>query len=112
MKRTDFLYKIGELLCFAKERNIALICFTFHRTISEQYQEFLAGRSNCDGTIKKSQHQKWLAMDFVIVDGQGGLHLGEYPRIQDLGGVLGVARRNMGRALEYARHDPYHMELS
>jgi hypothetical protein len=112
MKRTDFLYKIGKLLVFAEERGIPIICFTFHRTVKEQYDEFLAGRSNCDGTIKKSQHQKWLAMDFVIVDEQGNCVWEDVPEYRVLGEYWESLGGTWGGRWSSPAGDVYHMELS
>jgi len=64
MNRMEFLRKIGLFLGYAHKQDIKLICFTFYRSPEDQLKEYNAGRSH----VKFGKHQKWLAMDFAIVD--------------------------------------------
>lgn len=66
--RTQFLGMFATLLKFAEENYIELICADFFRTTERQKQLFDEGKSKCDGTTTKSQHQKWLAADLYIVE--------------------------------------------
>ena len=87
-KRSEFLRKIGLFLTriflldeFDPESGkYRLICSCFDRTAGEQRKLYDQGRikpgkivTECDGIRKKSKHQPWLAMDFVIIDVLAGL---------------------------------------
>ena len=77
-QRIDFLHKISLFIIDANYKQIKLLCYFFHRTTIQQVKLYAQGRvkpgkivTYCDGVKKKSYHQKWRAMDFVIVkDGQ------------------------------------------
>jgi hypothetical protein len=71
-KRVDFLQcRIARFLLEAGLGGINLLCFYFYRSAEEQNRLYKEGKSNCDGYKKRSKHQSWLAMDFVIIDDAG-----------------------------------------
>jgi len=72
--RIDFLYKISLFILLASQEGIEILCYYFHRNLIEQAKLYSQGRDKpgkivtyCDGVEKESFHQKWFAMDFVIV---------------------------------------------
>lgn len=64
--RALFMDCLGALLEHAQHEEIVLVCTYFHRTAEEQAKLLAAGKSQ----VKYSQHQDWLAIDLVIVDGE------------------------------------------
>jgi len=64
MNRTEFLHKIGRLLCWCADNDISIICFTFYRSPEQQKIEYDAGRSK----VLHGKHQDWLAMDLALWD--------------------------------------------
>lgn len=75
--RIAFLQRVSRLVTRAfEEHGIEVLLFWFHRTEDQQRALYAIGRTielhrkpvtNCDGVIKKSKHQFWLAVDLVIV---------------------------------------------
>ncbi len=79
-KRAVFFLKICTLVVTAKIiHRITVRPFWIHRTEDQQAALYAIGRTvdtdkkpvtNCDGVIKRSKHQDWLAADLgVLVDG-------------------------------------------
>lgn len=74
-RRIDFLKQLAKFLYVANEvYGIELIAYSFHRTAEQQNALYQKGRTkpgkivtNKDGYKKRSNHQRWLAVDFVIV---------------------------------------------
>lgn len=67
-QRLIFFRDICELILWAETEHIYLLPISFYRTAEEQNRLFKEGRSKCDGYKKKSKHQYWLAIDFVVMD--------------------------------------------
>ena len=67
-KRAKFLWMISRLLSFAEGQGIRLICFQFFQTFEVALQQFEEGKSKIEPRIHSTNHQLWLAMDFVIID--------------------------------------------
>lgn len=67
-KRIIFFVKVAFLIVYARLKDIYLMPFSFYRTAEEQKKLFDEGKSKCDGKKKISKHQKWLAIDLVIVN--------------------------------------------
>jgi len=108
-KREIFLQKFSELVTFAKSQNIRFIVFTFYRSPEEQYKMYKERKSQIDGYKKKSYHQKWRAIDLVILDERGNPiwsrneqyeKLGKYWK--DLGGTWGG---------DWTFNDIYHFQI-
>jgi len=104
--RSRFLFEIAKLLIFAEKEGIELICVDFDRTEEEQRKLVELGRSQ----IMNSKHLKWLAMDLVVVNGDGSLQWDADGRYQKLGEFWeGLGHIWGGR---WSRlHDVYHFEL-
>ena len=66
-KRMMFLRKFMQLTNFACLQGIGFIVTSFYRSPEEQNKLFKEGKSKCDGYKKKSNHQRWLAMDIVVI---------------------------------------------
>ena len=71
MNRRDFTLMIADQILFMAKTLDALeiapqIDWTL-RSVYDQYQMFKAGKSRCDGTIKRSKHQDGLAGDIFII---------------------------------------------
>lgn len=67
-KRAKFLWMISRLLSFAEGQKIRMICFQFWQTLEVALEQFEEGKSKIDPRIHPTNHQLWLAMDFVIID--------------------------------------------
>jgi len=111
-KRAIFLEMIADLIHFAKENGIRLICFSFHRTEKQQKMLYEYGKSK----VKHSKHQDWLAMDLAILDDNDEIVwdrnedyelLGSYWK--HLGDVYGVHARWGGDWKSL--NDIYHVEV-
>jgi peptidoglycan L-alanyl-D-glutamate endopeptidase CwlK len=90
-KRVRFLELFGLLCTKAKVEGIQFIVWTFDRTPQEQNYLYQQGRTrpgkvitNCDGYIKKSAHENWLAIDLAIVK-NGKVVWDPIPEYFDLG---------------------------
>jgi len=76
--RVDFFFRIASFVLISRILyRIHLLPTWFHRTDAQQAALYAIGRTvdlakkpvtNCDGAIKISKHQLWLAIDFVIVE--------------------------------------------
>jgi uncharacterized protein YcbK (DUF882 family) len=73
MKRTDFTVKIAELILWISHQGWYAILDYGLRSEEEQQRLFKAGKSKCDGIQKKSQHQRGLAEDIYIHDGDNNI---------------------------------------
>jgi peptidoglycan L-alanyl-D-glutamate endopeptidase CwlK len=100
--RIRFFLKVATLLLYAKFKKIQLLPTCFYRSADEQAKRYAEGRTKpgkivtyVDGHEKVSYHQKWRAIDFVIVkDGELiWTHVPEYDRLgkfwKKLGGTHG-----------------------
>jgi hypothetical protein len=111
-KRIYFFRKISQLIEMAFIEDIALMPFRFHATYEEEKKYFLEGRSEIDPDKKPTQHQKWLAMDFIIV--KNGILIWERtPEYEWLGKTWKELTCGQGRwGGDWASlNDIYHFEL-
>ena len=72
--RIRFFLKVATLLLYAKFKHIQLMPTCFYRSAEEQARLYAQGRTSpgriityCDGHEKRSEHQRWRAIDFVVV---------------------------------------------
>jgi peptidoglycan L-alanyl-D-glutamate endopeptidase CwlK len=72
--RLQFFLKIAALLLYAKIRKIEIMPICFFRSADEQAALYAQGRTKSgeivtyfDGYQRKSAHQLWRAIDFVVV---------------------------------------------
>lgn len=94
-KRIIFFQKFALFTAIAKAYGIDFLVTCFYRDAKEQKARFDEGKSMCDGYKTKSAHQKWLAIDIVIIN-KGELIWGrtsEYDKLgqawKDMGGTWG-----------------------
>jgi len=73
-RRIRFIQLFALLIQRATLEGIDFIVWTFYRSPQDQNFLYQQGRTrpgnkitNCDGHIKQSQHQKWLAVDILII---------------------------------------------
>lgn len=115
--RIDFLYKISLFIIYARDEEIDLLCFYFHRTTIQQAKLYAQGRikpgkivTYCDGIKKKSFHQLRRAMDFVIV--KNGVLIWEYiPEYDILGKIWRELGGTWGGDFDKKFKDIYHFQL-
>lgn len=69
--RAEFILHVSRLIIACANEGIRVVPFAFFRTAQEQRVLFNMGKSNCDGTTKRSMHQDWLAMDLAILNADG-----------------------------------------
>jgi hypothetical protein len=62
-RRVKFFEMIARLSIYAQTKGLALMPFGFFRTAAAQIINLIKGTSS----IKRSFHQDWLAIDFVII---------------------------------------------
>jgi len=74
IKRVIFFQKFALFTVMAQVLGIRFIITTFHRTKEQQVARYAQGRTepgrivtNCDGVVRRSFHQDWLAIDLAIV---------------------------------------------
>ena len=72
--RISFFLRVATLLILCKFKKIKLMPICFHRSDEDQNKRYQQGRTTpgrivtfCDGYIKRSKHQDWKAIDFVVV---------------------------------------------
>jgi len=97
-KRIRFIDLFSQFVQQAKAKGIQFIVWTFHRTAQEQNYLYQQGRTrsgrkvtNCDGYIKASNHQNWLAKDILIIkDGHDvWTRTPDYDRLGEIWTALG-----------------------
>ena len=66
-KRVIFFQKFAAFTSIAKAMGIDLLIVDFFRTTERQKELFDEGKSQCDGTTKRSAHQDRLAIDAYVV---------------------------------------------
>ena len=124
-KRAAFFLRICLLAVVAKIlHRIDVRPFWYHRTEDQQAALYAIGRTvdtdkkpvtNCDGKIKISNHQKWLAVDLIIVIA-GVLiweRIEEYEKLDKLAKKFGLrwgGDWNSNGVIEPTDHDIYHFE--
>jgi len=74
IKRIIFFQKFALFTVMAQALGIRFIITAFHRTKEQQSRRYAQGRTapgkivtDCDGEVKRSFHQDWLAIDLVII---------------------------------------------
>ena len=94
MNRVIFLRLLAKLILFAEEHGINIFVYEYYRDADRQRDLYKMGKSKCDGFVRKSPHQKGLAVDIAILkDGDADWEsphyetLGEY--WQSIGGIWG-----------------------
>lgn len=113
-KRYIFAKKLSALIYLADAHEIRIAPFAMFRTEAEQHQLYLEGKSNCDGRIKKSAHQFWLACDLGILKDDGTDFLWnspKYAKIGELANKLGLIWGGSWDAEKNGFSDPYHVEF-
>lgn len=111
-RRIRFLTLISQLMMYATAEGIKIMCFTFHRTPEEQYTKYLQNTSNCDGYRIKSQHQNWLAMDFVVLDEEENLVWARNTAYEKLGRFWKALGEDAEWGGDWASlNDIYHFQL-
>ncbi len=107
--RLNFIYLVSKLVIEARVNNIQIMPTAFHRTPEEVHKLFLEGKSKHDGYRKISKHQKWLAMDFVLIKDSRPVweRTPEYELLgrlwENMGGVWGGRWKSL--------NDIYHFEI-
>jgi hypothetical protein len=111
--RVRFLYEIARLLDYARDQEIQLVCFYFHRSDEEQARLVAEGKSR----VQRSKHQDWLAMDFALFDDldedgridQDEIRWKDDPRYTRLGEFWEALGGRWGGRWKDP-YDPYHFE--
>ena len=109
-RRYLFGKKLSALICLADAHDIRVAPFAMLRTAEEQHRLFLEGKSACDGYIKKSAHQSWLACDLAILNDDGTDFLWidtRYDKFGELAEKLGLTWGGRWNTLG----DIYHVEF-
>jgi peptidoglycan L-alanyl-D-glutamate endopeptidase CwlK len=97
-KRCQFLQHLALLIQKATLEGIEFIVWTFYRSPADQNFLYQQGRTrpgkiitNCDGTLVRSRHQDWLAVDILIIkDGADQwIRTPEYDRLGEIWESLG-----------------------
>ena len=115
LKRSEFERKFALLVTKAALQNIHFVTTSFLRTPEQQKSLFDQGLSLCDGSFKKSMHQRGRARDIVIIDTEGNLiweHTADYDFLgntwEAMGGTHGGRWFKEGKT---KFDDPYHFEM-
>ena len=69
-KRIRLLVMFAFLTIYSRLIKLNTIVSDFDRTAKEQNAYYKDGSSNCDGYNKISKHQRWRAIDILILDSQ------------------------------------------
>ena len=108
-KRIIFFTKFAALTAIANAIGIHFIISWFYRTREEQKKLFDEGKSKCDGTIKVSAHQKWLAIDIAIVK-NGVLVWDREDGYDKLGNIWKMMGGTWDDSPAGSLDDPYHFQ--
>jgi peptidoglycan L-alanyl-D-glutamate endopeptidase CwlK len=97
--RLSFFEKFCHFYLQASNGGILLLPYWFNRTAPQQFELYQQGRTtpgriitNCDGYKKISPHQRWRAIDAVIVNPDGTLNWDASAKYE----VLGEMWKNLG----------------
>ena len=114
-QREKFLDIFAAFRKQAKDEGIGFIVWTFYRSPADQNYLYQQGRTrpgqkitNCDGFITLSNHQRWLAVDILIIEDGAQIweRTPEYDRLGEIWTSLG------GRwGGTFTSPDCYHFEL-
>jgi peptidoglycan L-alanyl-D-glutamate endopeptidase CwlK len=97
-KRARFIQLLALFTTKATLEGIEFIVWTFYRSPADQNYLYQQGRTrpgkiitNCDGHIQLSQHQRWLAVDILVIKDGAQLwdHEPEYARLGEIWTALG-----------------------
>ena len=111
-RRRLFLSKLADLVKLAEIHEIPIVIFALYRTAEEQKKLYDEGKSKCDGTIKRSRHQDWIAADLGILNDERTDILWTsplYDKLGELAGKLGLTWGGTFTTTSFT--DPYHVEL-
>ena len=109
-RRYLFAKKLAALIMLADAHNIRIAPFAVFRTAEEQHRLYLEGKTACDGYVKKSKHQSWLACDMAILSDDGTDFLWvdtRYDKLGELAEKLGLTCGGRWNTIV----DIYHVEL-
>ena len=115
-KRIRFIQLFALLTQKATLEGIEFIIWTFYRSHTEQNLLYQRGRTeegkiitNCDGYAKQSMHQKWLAIDVLIIKDGAAVwdYVPEYDRLGEIWEALGGV---WGGRFKSPSGDVYHFE--
>lgn len=119
-RRTEFISFLAQLLSYAGENGIELICTAFHRTEQQQAEIYAVGRTKPgkiitykDGREKRSKHQDWEAIDLEVIKTRSdGTKFIEWNRTLEYE-MLGEFWKARGRTWggDWDINDIYHFEL-
>jgi len=108
-RRRLFLFKLSSLCVLLDAHGIPVAIFSFFRTAEEQKKLYDEGKSQCDGYIKRSRHQDWLAADIAILNDARTDFIWSDPRYDQIGGMAEQIGLVWGGIWTF--HDVYHVEL-
>lgn len=115
MKRIIFVRKLAALTEIAALNGIGFIITCFHRTAEDQADRYAQGRTKpgsiatyLDGYKKKSNHQRWLAVDIAIVE-KGRIEWGRTEEYEMLGRIWKEALGGTWGG-DWGLNDIYHFE--
>lgn len=108
-RRRLFALRLSNLVATADSLKIPVAIFSYYRTAGEQKKLYLEGKSQCDGTTKRSKHQDWLAADIGILNADGTDFLWDDPRYQKLGELASKLGLTWGGSWTFS--DQVHFEL-
>jgi len=123
-ERVEFFQRLSRVISILDEEyELEFMIIWYHRTEDQQKALYEIGRSlpgkkvtNCDGEIKISNHQLWIAADLVLIQygkivwgrGEGYERLGEMAKVEGLG--WGGDWDQDGE-VDPTDYDIYHVEL-
>ena len=111
-RRRLFLFKLSSLMLLLDAHGIPVTVFSFFRTADEQRRLYDEGKSKCDGYIKRSRHQDWLAADIAILNDARTDFLWtdeRYAKVGELAEKIGLVWGGSWDA--FSGGDVYHLEL-
>ena len=112
-KRCRFLQLLALLIQKVTLEGIEFIVWTFYRSPVDQSYLYQQGRTrpgkiitNCDGTLVRSKHQDWLAVDILIIK-DGSDQWTKTPEYEHLGEIW----QSLGGRWGGNWNDYFHFEL-
>jgi peptidoglycan L-alanyl-D-glutamate endopeptidase CwlK len=118
-KRIRFIQLLAPFTTQAALEGIGFIIWTFYRSPAEQNYLYQQGRTrpgkiitNCDGFIKLSNHQKWLAVDILIIKDDGTQVWERTPEYDRLGKIWEALGGTWGGNFTSPAGDIFHFELA
>lgn len=115
-KRSRFFQLLALFTTKATLEGIEFIVWTFYRSPQDQNFLYQQGRTrpgkiitNCDGTLQRSRHQEWLAVDILIIKDGSDVWTND-PAYERLGEIWEALGGHWGG--NFALCDYVHFELS